>query len=58
MSAGAHRVQKRAPHPQKLKLPMVVNHVAWVLETELQYSGRTEVLTTEPSLQLLESLLR
>jgi hypothetical protein len=49
MSAGTHRVQKRAPDPQKLKLHMVVNHIAGVLETEHQCSGRTKVLTPEPS---------
>lgn len=41
MSAGVHKDQKGAPDPQMRKPQAVVSHIAWVLGTELQFSGRT-----------------
>lgn len=41
VSAGMHKNQKRAPDTQKLKLQVVVSHIAWVVVTELQFSRRT-----------------
>lgn len=43
---GAHRVQKRIQYPLELELQGVVNHLMWVLGTELWSSERAAMLST------------